>query len=161
MLINQMSVDAHANSKAHGWWEEDRDILSSLMLIVTEVSEAAEDYRDGKMKTYHTITRNSSIVRGTVQWMENPKTGGKDLVYDYGDGSPDVRVLDLGNPTDMEFLQSCGYELKPEGFPTELADVVIRVGDLAGRLGIDLAAVIGEKMAYNITRPYRHGGKRA
>lgn len=49
---------------------------------------------------------------------------------------------------------------KPEGFPTELADVVIRVMDLAESMGIDLANEIIAKHEYNKTRPYRHG-KRA
>lgn len=48
---------------------------------------------------------------------------------------------------------------KPEGLPSELADVVIRVADLAGALGIDLGAAIANKMEFNRTRPHRHGGK--
>lgn len=48
---------------------------------------------------------------------------------------------------------------KPIGFAVELADVVIRVMDLAGALGIDLAHAIDVKSAYNAKRPYRHGGK--
>ena len=48
---------------------------------------------------------------------------------------------------------------KPEGLPSELADVVIRVLDLAGWLQIDLGDAIRAKHAYNATRPYRHGGK--
>lgn len=47
--------------------------------------------------------------------------------------------------------------LKPIGFPSELADVVIRTCSLAGVLGIDLGKAIAEKMAYNETRPYKHG----
>lgn len=34
----------------------------------------------------------------------------------------------------------------------ELADAVIRIGDLAGALGIDLGGAIVEKLAYNATR---------
>lgn len=49
--------------------------------------------------------------------------------------------------------------LKPEGFASELADVVIRVADVCGRLGIDLEAAVEEKMKYNASRPHRHGGK--
>lgn len=48
---------------------------------------------------------------------------------------------------------------KPIGFPSEIADIVIRIGDLCGYLGIDLDAAVIEKMAFNATRPYRHGGK--
>lgn len=49
---------------------------------------------------------------------------------------------------------------KPTGFPSELADILIRVADLAGALCIDLEAEVKQKMAYNATRPHRHGGKR-
>jgi len=48
---------------------------------------------------------------------------------------------------------------KPEGLPSELADVAIRLFDLCGMLGIDLEAAIIEKMEYNKKRPHRHGGK--
>jgi NTP pyrophosphatase (non-canonical NTP hydrolase) len=50
---------------------------------------------------------------------------------------------------------------KPEGFPVELADVLIRIFDACGEHGIDLAQAIELKMIYNETRPYRHGGKLA
>lgn len=46
---------------------------------------------------------------------------------------------------------------KPEGVASELADVVIRVADLAGAAGINLDAAITEKLAYNRSRPRRHG----
>lgn len=46
---------------------------------------------------------------------------------------------------------------KPEGFASEIADVVIRALDLCGELGIDLAEVIDLKMNYNSTRARLHG----
>lgn len=46
---------------------------------------------------------------------------------------------------------------KPEGFPSELADIIIRVFDLAGALQIDLQAEVELKMAYNATRRAKHG----
>ncbi len=45
-------------------------------------------------------------------------------------------------------------------FPEELADVMIRVLDLAGGLGIDLDKAIAAKLEKNRARSYRHGGKR-
>jgi hypothetical protein len=35
----------------------------------------------------------------------------------------------------------------------ELADAVIRIGDLAGAMGLDLGGAIAEKMAFNAIRP--------
>jgi len=46
---------------------------------------------------------------------------------------------------------------KPEGFAFELADVLIRLLDLAGALGIDLGALVKEKHEFNQTRPHKHG----
>lgn len=53
---------------------------------------------------------------------------------------------------------------KPEGFLIELADAVIRIGQLAqaivdanGGTRIDLQDAIAIKMDYNATRPYLHG----
>lgn len=46
---------------------------------------------------------------------------------------------------------------KPEGVPSELADILIRVGDYAHARGIDLQEAVREKMAYNETRPVKHG----
>jgi len=39
----------------------------------------------------------------------------------------------------------------------ELADLVIRAADYAGGYGLPLAEAIEAKMAYNASRPHRHG----
>lgn len=48
---------------------------------------------------------------------------------------------------------------KPEGVPTELADVIIRVLDICAYHGIDIDESVRIKMEYNVTRPQRHGNK--
>lgn len=48
---------------------------------------------------------------------------------------------------------------KPEGVDVELADVVIRIADACGKYGIDLERALLDKLAFNATRPARHGGK--
>jgi len=68
-----------------------------------------------------------------------------EALEDFRNGHMETTVLETG---------------KPVGYPTELADIVIRVLDMAHAQGIDLEAEIERKMAYNRTRGHRHGGKR-
>ncbi len=50
--------------------------------------------------------------------------------------------------------------LKPEGVPSEMADVVIRILDFCGANNINLEAMILEKLDYNASRAPMHGGKK-
>lgn len=43
----------------------------------------------------------------------------------------------------------------------EMADIVIRVLDNCQKLGVNIQRAIEIKHAFNVTRPYRHGGKRS
>ena len=45
-------------------------------------------------------------------------------------------------------------------FEEEIADTFIRLCDITGEMGIDIEKVILDKMAYNLTRPYKHGKRR-
>ena len=54
-----------------------------------------------------------------------------------------------------EVYESAGG--KPEGYPTELADIIIRTLDLAYMLSIDIDAAVQEKLAFNATRGHKHG----
>ncbi|MDL2293198.1 hypothetical protein LJC60_01045 [Ruminococcaceae bacterium OttesenSCG-928-D13] len=132
MDINEMVKEVHENAKAHGWWDgEERTFGELIALCHSELSEALEEYRDNRDMVWHACNA--------------------------ADGSPCVR-------------EGCGdyYERgceldemnsKPEGIAVELADCVIRIMDMCGHYGIDLAATIAEKHEYNKSRPYKHGGK--
>ncbi len=119
MKISEMVITAFNTARSKGWWPQfdesggnapceplaSLNVPEKLMLIVTEVAEAMEDYREGKM------------------------------------------------------TETVSEKGKPGGFSSEMADVVIRVADLCGALGIDLEGAIERKMKFNATRSYKHGGK--
>lgn len=196
MNIVELSKAAHANAVLKGWWQEERTMGELLALVLSEVSEALEDFRAG----------NEPGKAWYVKDSDNDRVG-------YHSG------------------YQATPEYKPCGIPSELADVCIRIFDIAGKYGyseklgeifrkvenlevpipeeavsmnasfaenlmvisgwlvdayrsysdeksfyylalaladtrllslhcgIDLEKVIIEKMAYNATRPVRHGGK--
>ena len=46
--LNEISKEVYENSKEHGFWETERDFGEIIALMHTELSEAYEEYRNGK-----------------------------------------------------------------------------------------------------------------
>lgn len=90
-------------------------------------------------------------------WHDEPRSFGESIALIHSEVSEALEEYRAGyDPTHV--YRSDGGKL--EGIPIELADVLIRIFDLAGQHGIDLDAAVEQKMAFNATRPHRHGGKR-
>lgn len=109
-----------------------------LLLVVTEIAEAFEEVRSGRSMT--------EVWYSNKQWPGVALVMGEDGNYYTRDGG--VRNGNAG---------WAGF--KPEGVPSELADILIRVLDIGDEFGINLGAVVQEKLAYNATREKMHGRK--
>lgn len=73
-------------------------------------------------------------------------------------------TLSLGSVKEIQKLGDEYFKIEyaefvKESFEAELADIMIRVMDLAAYKGIDLEAHIAAKMRYNSLRPHKHGKK--
>ena len=68
-------------------------------------------------------------------------------------------ILALVHSEASEALEAFRHNDKAN-FEEELADVLIRVLDCAGGLGIDIDSAVRAKLEKNKTRGHRHGGKR-
>lgn len=131
-----------AKSKGWGWKEgESKDpifLSAQLMLVVSEASEALEDLRKGYFKTKYLEKRRIGYVYDST---EEGKAAYEDVIHDeqlYIEGIP---------------------QYKPIGFPTEIADILIRIFHIAGECEINLLKEITDKDLYNNTRSFRHGNK--
>lgn len=94
-------------------------------------------------------------------WFEEDRSVGDDVALLHTEVSEmfeAYRVTGLSDATDV--VRGLGHQRtlpKPEGFGSEVADVFIRLLDTCQRRGVDLEFEYQRKMAYNRTRPYKHG----
>jgi NTP pyrophosphatase (non-canonical NTP hydrolase) len=95
-------------------------------------------------------------------WYDTNRSFGDDVSLLHTEVSEMYEAFRRWGLHDWTLNQESGGPLpKPEGVGSEVADVFIRLLDTCERYGIDLQAEYERKMAYNRTRPYRHGGKAA
>lgn len=71
----------------------------------------------------------------------------------------EVKTPDVTTVTEDNLFNDIFEEGYKDTFEDELADIMIRVMDLAHYKGIDLELAIKAKMRYNSLRPYKHGKK--
>jgi len=125
----------------NGWHDDDRPFSGDIALLHSEVSEAYEAYRD---HGFHERVRYATEV-------------------DLDDGNVRMEtgysIVTRGDLNDYNW-RTAGRIGKPEGVPSELADILVRLIDTASRYSIDLAEEFMRKMRYNETRGYKHGGKK-
>lgn len=130
MNLNELAKEAHQISVDRGWWEKEPSFGDLVALMHSELSEALEEYRAGRPMVWYSCDVSDACCEPGH--------------YHYN----------------VHCCRGCGHRgYKPEGIAVELADCIIRILDWAGKEGVDMESIIKEKMAYNRTRPYRHGGK--
>lgn len=153
---------AHEVAKDKGWWDEERNFGEITSNIHSEVTEAWKEWVAGNDvdRTYYVLHYNPSmnlpedlvlLMNRYGRWMNYVIKDG----YTYPGDAPEELTKD-----EIQALVDVGV-LEPHGVPTELADVIIRCLDLFEKWGLNPDEVVQEKMRYNMTRPHRHGGKRA
>ena len=131
-MINQLSQEIHKNAKQKGFYDEPKNTGEMLCLIHSEVSEALE------------ADRKNNYAR------------------DFEERINQITESYNGNITqeikDADFKMVFADRIK-NTFEDELADIMIRVMDLAGFKNIDLEKHIALKMKYNSFREHKHGKK--
>ena len=112
MNLNRLSEEVHANAVKHGFWEGNPSTEHCLMLVVTEIAEMVEADRKGNVAVINHIRKQRNLAAAQ-----------KCRMVDDVDRHPDFNVAFT--------------EMVKDTVEDEMADVVIRLLDLSGALGID------------------------
>lgn len=138
--MNDFAQEIHAWAKSKGWYDNpyDKQLESLLDLPLKDMDLAKMAELEVLKKDYVLRGRNIGELLALVH------SEVSEALESYRDGDMTTTYEEDG---------------KPVGFPSELADTIIRVLDLAEYLNINIQQEVVNKMTYNLTRPYRHGGK--
>jgi hypothetical protein len=149
--LNNMARMIHDVSTAHGFDAPNPSNLpSKLMLSVTELAEAMEEFRDDKPAVYW---------KCTACGMESSEPLSPAIAH-----RPTVRgfwghLMALYNAATGKTIECDGSEWKPEGVAVELADSNIRNLHMLASMypDLDLDWLHQIKMEFNEGRPMNHG----
>ena len=188
MNLNRIAKEAHQTAVEHGFWEPEPTFGELIALMHSELSEALEAFREGQLMVWHVCYAPDSIYeceehqecKETCECREAKPEG---IAVELADCI--IRILDWAGHEGTEFkpvpiardcvcektgeiiaechwMISKAYENRnhPAVADSYLNRCVSYILAWAKENELDMYAIIREKMDYNKTRPYRHGGKR-
>ena len=93
---------------------------------------------------------NIAIEKG---WWKGERNEGELIALMHSELSEALEAIRNGNPPDDKIPEFTGVE-------AELADVIIRIMDMAAAKGYRVGEAVIAKINYNKNRAYKHGGKK-
>lgn len=172
--IRSLSKDIRGVMVEKGWYETERTREEVGMLIASEVFEAFEDYRDGKMDTYFTDAGKpcgcwSEIADVAIRCLDAMDGLEEDSaltrlllleIETVRNRFQDTNLIKLMRDAvlmaiNMEFQS---HSAKWQGVLIGMVMALDTV--LRNFSNTNLRHEIALKMTYNRTRPHRHGGKK-
>lgn len=191
--LNVLRDRVFETNKANGWHEGKRSYGELIALVHSEVSEALEDFRNGKEVNevwYEYKGFGSEFANNSALWHDGSLILGKpcgipselaDIVirildicglygWDIESEYTDKVYVKIHNFNFCEQLALIHYELSNSFFnvyhehPTKdilnnFDSVINEIEIICKENNIDLEAIIEQKLQYNATRGYKHGGK--
>lgn len=128
---------------------------------IKELDEPVEELEDGEEikqrevlfgELWAWMEKRIKRINRLKGWITNNRSNGEMVALIHAELSECLEYMRHGNPK-SDHIDTSGCE-------EELADVIIRVMDLAKARGWNVPEALFKKIAYNKTRPYRHGGKK-
>lgn len=130
-----------------------------IALIEQDIVNRANDI-EGAIEVLVAISHTTAYEKGWHPDTETP-TFGEQMALIHSEVSESLEAWrDYGDVVPRYEHFETSAMSKPHGVPSELADILIRVFDVAGKYHIDLGSALIDKLSFNLTRPVRHGGKK-
>lgn len=185
--LNSYRDRVYQNAVNHGWHEEEKSIEHWLCMVISELMEAVEADRKGKYADVDTFKyilmddlRERHLYGEDIEksFVENFIEYIKDSVEDeLADAC--IRLFDMAGVynADFNFLTPTEYETSryskltfTESVYKMIENFYLFKFNIIGHLdeiftfcrsrGIDIFWFIDQKMKYNESRPFKHGGKK-
>jgi NTP pyrophosphatase (non-canonical NTP hydrolase) len=180
--LQEMTAEVEACNRANGWYDTDVPFYVALALLHEEVAEAGHAWREHGLADV--TCRGHVHTHGYGDKLDKPEGVGSEFadifirlldasarykvdLEEYVEDDPEIFAVDDEFLVNINMLHrliagvSVALETRYRSSDAELAGVLAFLRQLCGHYGIDLTAEYERKLAYNRTRPYRHGGRRA
>lgn len=162
-LFDELQIKIGRGNAQRGFHAEG-DALRAAVAEAHPKATLARAPRDAALRNYYMV-KLGLIITEAAEGLEDLRNGRPVNQNYYTHEGKEVHKLPIGHKgSDMWTLldRSASWTLdaivpKPEGVPSEIADIVIRCLDFADEAGFSLINAILEKLAYNDTRAHMHG----
>lgn len=188
--LKQLQKEIHAMAVSKGWWEGERNTDEIFANIHSEISEAWEEFRNGSAEPEIYFEGEMLTVGGKRVAKCYPACMEQAAEWADKGGKPEGIPIELSDCVIriLDAAEALGWDVRIERYGETYETFASLICSLHGHLtdawdcgsngssltqtledittwlkenGLDLEQTIRLKMAYNATRPYRHGGKKA
>jgi len=160
-LLKQEKV--HKNALAHGWWEDDRGNMEIMALVISELSELLEAYRENSQdkpcdKDIGIDQKSEELADVVIRVMDyrgklNDESLNLYLNSDRQKMFNNLSGISIGSQIGLLMSEVVKYFNTMHG----LDMIIAYCEEFANLNQVDLWAAVAVKHEYNKTRPYKHG----
>lgn len=141
LTMSGWQVAADENMKAHGF-KDPSPRLKKLIAILDDIGVVEPE-------------RSAILILWDEEEAEHKRA--RRLLLLIGEVSEAYEEIRAGHaPADVYYHEQPDGTRKPEGYGVELADVALRLADIAESDGLDLGGLMAEKHVFNEKRPYKY-----
>lgn len=144
--LNELAGKIYEDNKDKGFNVAEENIGQTLMLVVSELSEALEADRKDRFADLKKFT--NSLTEDA--YFENMRS------YGYDTPEKARQYMPYEEWVEANFAREFRCSVK-DTFEDEIADAIIRILDLCGAFGISIEDHVSLKLQYNKSRDYKHG----